>query len=191
MTDRKCCTKCAVAKSLDEFPRSRRTKDGHTSWCKKCHRDAERARRQRDPEAARRKDRERYIAGRHGSDYARKWRQENPEASRASGRRSYERNRDKRLVEMREQRLKRHGRTPETVNYIKAILGDPCSYCGERIVVDLDHIEPKSKGGADEWENFTPACRSCNAAKADRPLLLFLALRNGCYEWRRDIPAAA
>lgn len=33
-----------------------------------------------------------------------------------------------------------------------------------------DHVVPKSKGGANEWENIRLACRYCNSVKGDRPL---------------------
>jgi hypothetical protein len=46
-----------------------------------------------------------------------------------------------------------------------------CQYCG----VDLnskdatvDHITPKSKGGASSWVNMVAACRCCNLAKGNR-----------------------
>ena len=48
-----------------------------------------------------------------------------------------------------------------------------CQYCGasapEAILV-VDHIDPFSKGGADEMVNYITACQSCNAGKSDRVL---------------------
>jgi hypothetical protein len=46
---------------------------------------------------------------------------------------------------------------------------------GRRIT--LDHIVPRSQGGADEEENFVGACRTCNAAKADMSAEAFRAAR--------------
>jgi 5-methylcytosine-specific restriction endonuclease McrA len=33
----------------------------------------------------------------------------------------------------------------------------------------IDHVLPRSLGGAAEWHNEVAACRRCNSAKADRP----------------------
>lgn len=56
----------------------------------------------------------------------------------------------------------------------KAILRlDPCAYCGAKCQ-HLDHIEPRSQGGPDGWDNLTAACAPCNHAKRAKPLLLHL-----------------
>lgn len=46
-----------------------------------------------------------------------------------------------------------------------------CMYCGYRFpekVLTRDHVQPRSKGGADKWENVVAACQRCNHFKADR-----------------------
>jgi hypothetical protein len=48
-----------------------------------------------------------------------------------------------------------------------------CQYCGESapdVILEVDHIDPVSKGGEDEMVNYITACRSCNAGKSDRKL---------------------
>ncbi len=43
-----------------------------------------------------------------------------------------------------------------------------CQYCGVRPglrLLDLDHVVPRSRGGADSWENLVVACRPCNLKK--------------------------
>lgn len=42
-----------------------------------------------------------------------------------------------------------------------------CIYCG-RSATTVDHILPRSRGGASTWENLAAACRPCNALKDDR-----------------------
>ena len=45
-----------------------------------------------------------------------------------------------------------------------------CQYCGKQPGPDsltIDHLHPKSKGGASSWENCVLACLSCNKRKAD------------------------
>lgn len=41
-----------------------------------------------------------------------------------------------------------------------------CQYCGYRgDQLTLDHILPRSRGGADSWENLVTACVRCNIKK--------------------------
>lgn len=42
-----------------------------------------------------------------------------------------------------------------------------CQYCGDR-ADSIDHVLPRSRGGADAWDNLAAACRSCNTRKRDR-----------------------
>ena len=42
-----------------------------------------------------------------------------------------------------------------------------CQYCGtETRLLTLDHIKPRSRGGAHIWENVVSACIQCNHRKA-------------------------
>jgi len=44
-----------------------------------------------------------------------------------------------------------------------------CAYCGRSdLMLTVDHIIPKSKGGNDSWENLITACTKCNNIKGDR-----------------------
>lgn len=52
-----------------------------------------------------------------------------------------------------------------------------CFYCGvklSRANRTLDHVVPRSKGGASTKENKVPCCRPCNELKADLKLGTFL-----------------
>jgi 5-methylcytosine-specific restriction endonuclease McrA len=42
-----------------------------------------------------------------------------------------------------------------------------CVYCGAP-ATSLDHVIPRSRGGAHVWENVVAACGRCNHLKADR-----------------------
>ena len=42
-----------------------------------------------------------------------------------------------------------------------------CQDCGA-VADSIDHIVPKSRGGAHSWENVAAACRPCNLTKRDR-----------------------
>src|SRR5579871_6574799 len=46
-----------------------------------------------------------------------------------------------------------------------------CAYCAQKFRSDeleMEHIVPKSKGGANSWMNLVAACRACNNRKANR-----------------------
>lgn len=50
---------------------------------------------------------------------------------------------------------------------IKLRDGKRCAYCGGPGDT-VDHVLPRSRGGADTWDNLACACRGCNNRKADR-----------------------
>ena len=53
---------------------------------------------------------------------------------------------------------------------IKLVLRDgrKCMYCGdEKSHLEVEHITPKSKGGANDIKNLVLACIECNRKKAD------------------------
>jgi len=46
-----------------------------------------------------------------------------------------------------------------------------CAYCGKQFretQLSVEHVIPRSRGGADSWMNFVTACKRCNSHKADR-----------------------
>jgi 5-methylcytosine-specific restriction endonuclease McrA len=47
--------------------------------------------------------------------------------------------------------------------------GRRCVYCTRRADT-IDHVVPRSRGGAHTWDNCVAACRTCNSKKADRLL---------------------
>jgi 5-methylcytosine-specific restriction endonuclease McrA len=44
--------------------------------------------------------------------------------------------------------------------------GHRCQYCGAQ-AENIDHVVPRSRGGAHSWDNVVASCRRCNAAKED------------------------
>lgn len=48
-----------------------------------------------------------------------------------------------------------------------ATKGCQCHYCGAP-ASHVDHLTPRSRGGADELANLVPACARCNLTKARR-----------------------
>jgi 5-methylcytosine-specific restriction endonuclease McrA len=45
--------------------------------------------------------------------------------------------------------------------------GGRCQYCGKK-AESIDHVVPRSRGGAHTWENVVAACSRCNSSKRDR-----------------------
>ena len=47
--------------------------------------------------------------------------------------------------------------------------GHRCAYCSKSANT-IDHVQPKSRGGKDTWENLVACCLKCNNAKSDKTL---------------------
>jgi 5-methylcytosine-specific restriction endonuclease McrA len=66
-------------------------------------------------------------------------------------------------------------------DWLLAQHGPVCAYCGnetDEAVITLDHVRPRRGQTAyDRADNLVLACRDCNAAKADTPLIAFLMQR--------------
>lgn len=48
-----------------------------------------------------------------------------------------------------------------------------CQYCGRKspeVVLEADHIVPRSAGGSDDIINIRTSCWECNSGKSDKPL---------------------
>lgn len=53
-----------------------------------------------------------------------------------------------------------------------------CAYCGKTgVPLQVEHIQPRSKGGSNRISNLTLACEPCNTRKGNRPLAEFLAAK--------------
>ena len=47
--------------------------------------------------------------------------------------------------------------------------GYRCAYC-QKSANTIDHVQPKSRGGKDTWENLVACCLKCNNKKGDKIL---------------------
>ena len=58
--------------------------------------------------------------------------------------------------------------------------GHTCQYCGySGEGLTLDHVLPRSRGGAETWENMVTACVRCNVKKGNRtPREALMPLQN-------------
>ena len=82
--------------------------------------------------------------------------------------------------------------------------GFTCGYCGRRppdVVLEVDHVQPRSKGGSDDSLNLITACFDCNRGKSATVLtdavpkpdadLEFLAIQQELAELQRYVEARA
>jgi hypothetical protein len=66
-----------------------------------------------------------------------------------------------------------HGRAPLSNAALFLRDGDRCGYCLRTrrelaalgLALTRDHVVPRSRGGADAWENVVAACQACNCRK--------------------------
>lgn len=60
--------------------------------------------------------------------------------------------------------------------WLRVLRHDPCSYCGARPSMTVDHIEPKlhRTPETNAWTNLAGACMACNGNKSATPLLFWL-----------------
>lgn len=53
-----------------------------------------------------------------------------------------------------------------------------CAYCSvENVAFEIEHIQPKSRGGSDRVSNLTLACHDCNQKKGNQDVRAFLAAK--------------
>lgn len=85
---------------------------------------------------------------------------------------------------------KAHNRSGMGRGWARIVLLDPCVYCGMRPAEGrkntLEHVVPIASGGGPDWTNLAGACKRCNQAKGDTPLVLFLLGRE---RYRREVMA--
>ena len=73
----------------------------------------------------------------------------------------------------------------------KSSLGPYCQGCGadytfDTRVLEVDHINPRSQGGTDGYENLTLLCPPCNKEKRDRYTLIGLQQANRIGGWMKN-----
>jgi 5-methylcytosine-specific restriction endonuclease McrA len=195
--DTKQCRSCEEIKPLGQFGKNSARKDGVHYYCKPCTAERTRQWRKANPEKNRAykyqwaktekgramKAREKAKHKERYAEYERRRRAEKPDAIRAQWQRWADRNREHVRAYNREYQRNhprpsaaQTGVTKESAEMTAVLRRDPCAYCGGK-GGEIDHIVPYSKGGENDWTNFTSACGRCNRSKNARPLLTFLLSR--------------
>lgn len=184
------CTKLNAVKWQKGNPEKKAASDRRQN--DKPQRKADRKRRAREwekanPEKARAKRRRNYKNG--GRERSATWRAANKSKVQASQRKYHQKPEWKEMNKYR-QRMRRATFTYQIedaarrvtrkygieaaftlVEWLKVIeaFGGGCAYCG--VVIDgleLEHIDPLSRGGKHEIGNIAPSCRPCNLSKGSK-----------------------
>lgn len=74
---------------------------------------------------------------------------------------------------VRQRRARHAGRTRVTFSRLNVFVRDgfTCQYCRvtfDKRELNLDHVMPRSRGGATSWDNVVTSCYPCNQQKAGR-----------------------
>lgn len=194
----KVCKRCGEAKSLPEFAWCKR--DGYRGICLACQRAANHAHYWKNPEKARENAR-RYQKENMPKvrERNRRYRAANPNKVREMGRRGCrkwakthrEYNAARYAIYRQEKpeinRLQQHRRRARVrlvgsdftrTQWIESLtyFGGHCAYCGQPCErLEIEHMTPISRGGADTAANIVPSCKSCNTRKHDKTLIEWLA----------------
>ncbi len=74
---------------------------------------------------------------------------------------------------------RRDPQDPKMREHVMQRDGFACVYCGAVNGLEVDHVVPLSRGGANTMQNIVVACRSCNATKnATHPAIFVGNLQN-------------
>lgn len=165
----KICTKCLIAKPIDNFSK-------HRAVCKPCRSSIN---------AARLK--ERYYTDPARKESLQRWKDENPDKVREYRAREYQNNREryaansakwtennravvrqtKRRYKVKRKAWELNGSfTQAEWNGLLDKYGHICLSCRrDDIPLTQDHVIPLSKGGSNTIENIQPLCGPCNSSK--------------------------
>lgn len=166
------CRDCKQEKPLTEFSPDKKGVLGVHGYCRACQRPRLRAyyQRNRDKVLARCRRRREGITNESERERYRRWVARNPDKQQARVARYMARKKSAVVDRI----------SADDWRDIKESYIGLCVWCyrADRLLT-MDHVDPLSRGGKHEIENVAPACKSCNSAKAAKPLLLYLALRQG------------
>lgn len=175
----KYCSTCKEEKSLDNFGKDKRARDGLRSQCKECEKIYKI-----------RYERKRNLEKKHS--YGKRYRESHKETEAQRFQNWKINNPEKYRVYHTRTKIKKRcivGNFDNDITLEKlynrstgvcALCGRPCDYedyvfngsvfiAGNRYP-SIDHIKPLSKGGSHTWDNVQLAHKQCNSIKSDKTL---------------------
>jgi 5-methylcytosine-specific restriction endonuclease McrA len=170
MNEYKTCARCGQIKSLDNFPRASRAKDGLNWSCRECVNLINRLSYQKNKVqiSARRKTNATQKA--KNLVISNQWIKDNPERAKKLWSDWAKNNPDRGRIK----NAARRSRVKNAITYtvigkdMRTLLRGPCFYCQAKGSMSLDHVVPLSRGGTHGIGNLVAACKSCNSSKRDR-----------------------
>jgi len=186
------CTSCKQEKPTTDFGKCSKLPDGLNIYCLECARERSRAWRaanreryleqsrklyHQDIESNRAYKREEARRNREQrKQYANKRRAENYEKVISIERASRERNKEKnRPAKNARQQVRNRIVQGKTFNIsdkdLRKLYNQPCSFCGTKENLSVDHIIPLSRGGSHSIGNMMTLCRSCNSSKGNKTVV--------------------
>jgi 5-methylcytosine-specific restriction endonuclease McrA len=193
MNEYKTCNSCGQNLSVENFYLDRRSNRGYQAKCKDCGRKYREQNRERilARQARYYRENKELWQKSHQLNYeinrefylekSRAWRAANPERARAQHASWRQRNPEKHNELSRKRAAKKKGNGVYRVSKkeLKALLADPCFYCGGQSNT-IDHVVPIARGGGHSIGNLVGACKPCNSSKKDLTIM----------EWRKKKGAA-
>ena len=156
----------------------------HASYCKPCYNQWKRARYQknREKEVARVMD----YNYRNYDKFKERLSEYRKKDSWKETRKAWiENNKDKIAIYDHNKKSKRRSQldlykpiSKEDWNSVLVKFKHKCAYCGGKSsVLQIDHVEPLSRGGSHTLDNLVPACGPCNNSKNSRDVIDFMQSR--------------
>jgi len=164
--DSKVCRTCGEDKPLEDFAERKANRDGRETRCRKCWGVYRREHLRKNPDIAEKRRIESRLRARRirstpkgrkkVAEATQRWRESDRNRARAISRSQYGR---------REARRKGAGYRHVSTKEARRIVNSPCSNCGAKENIHIDHIIPLSRGGTHSIGNLQPLCAYCNISK--------------------------
>ena len=179
--DRKRCGKCQELLPVTEFHKKRANKtSGLQSYCRQCRAQAHKAWQERNPGYMARYVKQWQERNKEWKAQAKKaWTEQNKERG-ATYHRVYIRSPKGRVANARKTHKRRalvkEASAPMTAELWQKMITEydfRCYLCGQQFdtrELVMEHVQPLSRGGTNDYWNIRPACQPCNARKGNRLL---------------------
>ena len=175
----KTCTKCGETRLIVCFGKDKRVKSGRRSMCSDCKREYNKEYRETHPQVCGNAGGKKYKYP-YKLKSSRAYYIKNKEKVKETNHKRHKEHPEiiRRHASLRRARLNNadgNGWTDKQEKELKNSYDNRCAYCGKKFgALEMDHIIPLTRGGDHKIENIVPACRSCNAGKFNRPLLVWM-----------------